>query len=203
MENIKASTQDHLDIETIQNNLIIRKDGSAVAVLRTTAVNFDLLSEREQEATIEAYGSLLNSLSFTIQVLVRSKRLNIKLYIDKLKKEKEKKENPKLKHQMTDYVNFITNLTKRNEVLDKKFYIAVPFRQTQIKIENPLQKFIAKLQGKELKPQIDIERTVEKAIPKLEPRIEQIKKQFNRVGIHVERLHTNQLVKLFYDFYNN
>lgn len=203
MENIKASTQDHLDIETIQNNLVIRKDGSAVAVLRTTAVNFDLLSEREQEATIEAYGALLNSLSFTIQVLVRSKRLNIKSYINKLRKEKERKKNPKLESQMADYINFITNLTKRNEVLDKKFYITVPFRQTQIKVENPFQKFIAKIQGKEIEPKIDIERTVEKAIPKLEPRIEQIKKQFNRVGIHVERLHTNQLVKLFYDFYNN
>ena len=202
MTNIKASTQEHLDIEDIRDNLVIRKDGSAVAVLRTTAVNFDLLSEREQEATIEAYASLLNSLSFTIQVLVRSKRLKIESYINKLRREKEERKNEKLKKQMGNYINFITNLTKKNEVLDKKFYLAVPYQNVQIKIENPLQKFLAKLQGRELKIQIDVERTVEKAIPKLEPRIEQIRKQFNRVGIRVERLNTEQLVKLFYDFYN-
>ena len=202
MTNIKASTQEHLDIEDIRDNLVIRKDGSAVAVLRTTAVNFDLLSEREQEATIEAYASLLNSLSFTIQVLVRSKRLKIESYINKLRKEKEERKNEKLKKQMANYINFITNLTKKNEVLDKKFYLAVPYQNVQIKIENPLQKFLAKLQGRELKIQIDVERTVEKAIPKLEPRIEQIRKQFNRVGIRVERLNTEQLVKLFYDFCN-
>lgn len=203
MDNIKASTQEHLDIEDIQNNLVICKDGTAVAVLRTMAVNFDLLSEREQEATIEAYAALLNSLSYTIQILIRSKRLKIESYIKKLKKEKEAQKNKKLKKQMTSYIDFITNLTKKNEVLDKKFYLAVPFRAIQIKVENPLQKFLARLRGEELQPEIDIERTIEKAVPKLEPRIEQIRKQFNRIGIRVERLKTNQLVKLFYDFYNS
>ncbi len=203
MKNIKASTQDHLDIETIQNNLIIRKDGAAVAVVRTTAVNFDLLSEREQEATVEAYGALLNSLSFPIQVLVHSKRLNIKTYINSLKKEKIRQKNKKLQEQMASYINFITNLTKRNEVLDKKFYIAIPFQKAPIQVDNPVKKFLAKIRGKELQPTIDVERTIDKAMPKLEPRVEQIRKQFSRIGIQVKRLQTNELIKLMYEFYNN
>jgi len=64
-ENIRASTQEHLDIYTIKNHLVFLKDGSVALVLRTTAINFNLLSEEEQDATIYAYAGLLNSLSFS------------------------------------------------------------------------------------------------------------------------------------------
>ena len=80
---VKATTQDHLDIEDIRDNMVILKNGSVCAVLQTTAVNFDLLSEIEQDAIIAAFSMLLNSISFPVQVVVRSKRLDITKYIEK------------------------------------------------------------------------------------------------------------------------
>ncbi|MBI3282777.1 hypothetical protein HYZ70_01740, partial [Candidatus Curtissbacteria bacterium] len=71
---IKASTQEHLDIYTIKDHLVFLKDGSVALVLQTTAINFSLLSEEEQDATIYAYSALINSLSFSIQILIRSSR---------------------------------------------------------------------------------------------------------------------------------
>ena len=79
-DNIKASTQEHLDIYTIRNHIVFLKDGSCALVMRTTAINFNLLSEEEQDATIYAYAGLLNSLSFSIQILIRSQRKNISDY---------------------------------------------------------------------------------------------------------------------------
>ena len=71
---IKASTQDHLDIEDVRDNLALLRDGSACLILQTTAVNFSLLSESEQDATIYAYAGLLNSLTFPIQIIIRSQK---------------------------------------------------------------------------------------------------------------------------------
>ncbi|MEA2020212.1 MAG: hypothetical protein U9M98_00575 [Patescibacteria group bacterium] len=203
MTEIKASTQEHLDIEEITNNLVVLKNGNAVAVLQTTAVNFDLLSEREQDSIIEAYGALLNSLSFPLQIIVRSKRLNINSYINKLSKLRNGQKTPGLKEQMDNYLAFIKNLTQKNEVLDKKCYVSVPFRNIKLTVETPIQKLIRKLQGKPAEPQIDVDRIIQKATPKLEPRIDQLEKQFNRIGIKVQRLNTEQLTKLFYEMYNS
>lgn len=202
MSEIKASTQEHLDIEDIRDNLVILKNGNAVAVLQTTAVNFDLLSEREQDAIIDAYGSLLNSLSFPLQIVIRSKKLNINAYIEQLEKRMNGQQSPGLEEQMVDYLDFIKELTKKNEVLDKKCYVALPFKNVRITVENPIQKLIRKLQGKPTQPELDIERIIQKATPKLEPRIDHLEKQFNRIGIKVKRLDNEHLVKLFYGFYN-
>ncbi len=202
MTEIKASTQEHLDIKEITNDLVVLKNGNAVAVLQTTAVNFDLLSEREQDSIIEAYGALLNSLSFPLQIIIRSKRLNISSYINQLSKLRDEQENPGLKEQMGNYLTFIKNLTQKNEVLDKECYVSVPFKNLKLTVETPIHKLIRKLQGKPVEPQVNVERIVEKATPKLEPRIDQLEKQFNRIGIRIQRLNTKQLTELFYEMYN-
>src|SRR5581483_2740349 len=118
-----ASTQQHLDIEDIRDNLVILKNGNAVAILQTTAVNFDLLSEREQDSMIIAYAALLNSLTYPIQVLVRSKRMDISNYLRLLEEARNSTPNPALENQIVLYEKFIRDLVSRNEVLDKRFYI--------------------------------------------------------------------------------
>ena len=78
---VRATSQEHLDIEDIRDDLVIMKDGGAVLVITTTAINFGLLSEREQDATIYAYAALLNSLTFPIQILIRSQKKDITGYL--------------------------------------------------------------------------------------------------------------------------
>src|SRR3989344_1118185 len=95
-----ASTQQHLDIEDIRDDIVILKNGNAVVVLETNAVNFDLLSEREQDAMIFAYAALLNSLTYPIQVLVRTRRMDISNYLQTLAEAQQKAPNQQIGYQI-------------------------------------------------------------------------------------------------------
>src|SRR3989337_3819457 len=106
-KNEYATTQDHLDIEDIKNNLVVLKNGGVCAVLQTTAVNFDLLSEIEQDAIIAAFSMLLNSITFPVQVVIRSKRLDITKYIEKVQRVETRLNDPLLKHQAQAYRKFV------------------------------------------------------------------------------------------------
>ncbi len=113
-QSIKASTQEHLDIYTIKDHLVYLKDGSVALVLKTTAINFNLLSEEEQDATIYAYAALLNSLSFPIQILIRSQRKNITDYLDRLDQRIQVTSSQKIKESIINYRQFVKSLVKEN-----------------------------------------------------------------------------------------
>src|SRR5437588_720988 len=133
------STQDHLEILDIRDNVVILKNGSACSVLQTNAVNFDLLSESEQDALIFAYASLLNSLTFPIQIVIRSKRLDISSYLEKLQVARDSQSNPRLQRRIDAYAGFIKDLIAKNNVHDKRFYIVLPFAELKIGSLNPTQ----------------------------------------------------------------
>jgi len=115
---IRASTQQHLDIEDIQDDLIILKDGSCCLVIAATAINFGLLSEREQDATIYAYAGLLNSLTFSIQIVIRSQRKDISSYLKLLEEAEAKEAKPKIKEQKIKINYFLMrNRVSANEEL--------------------------------------------------------------------------------------
>src|SRR3990167_9462964 len=132
---IKASTQDHLDLEDITEDLIILKTGWVALVLTTTAINFDILSEAEQDATIYAYGALLNSLSFPVQVLIRSKKADISAYFAHLGESLASQPNPDLKHQIQKYMDFIQATVQQRTVLDKKFYLIINFSTLELGVK--------------------------------------------------------------------
>jgi len=203
MTKIKASTQEHLDIEDIRDDFVVLKTGGVTAVLEVGAVNFDLLSEREQDAMIEAYSSLLNSLSFPIQVVVRSQKLDISSYLARLKEVEEEQESGALRKHIQLYYGFVKDLITKNEVLDKDFYVVIPHREIKISLGNPLQKILRRLRGEKEGPRaVDPEEAIEVARSKLEPRIDHLIKQFARIGIQAKRLNTEELIGLFYEIYN-
>ena len=129
---MKPSTQSHLDIYDIQNDLLILKDGSVCLLLEVSAINFGLFSEREQEATIYAYAQLLNSLNFTIQIVITSKRKDITDYLDKLEVRLSSAPSPKIKDQLLKYRDFIKSIVRQGNVLDKKFFISIPFSSLEL-----------------------------------------------------------------------
>ena len=120
------TTQDNILIEDIKQDIILLKGGGAALVLRTTAVNFGLLSGEEQLAIIQSFGQTLNSLSFPIQIVIRSKRLDISEYLQMLDKAIRLQGNSLLAGMMVRYKQFIKSSIKENEVLDKSFYIIIP-----------------------------------------------------------------------------
>lgn len=203
---IIASTQDHLDIAEIKDNAVVLKNGSACYVLQTTAINFDLLSMVEQDAAISSYSALLNALTFPIQITVRSKRLDISEYIDKVRERESKEPNEKVRQQLAAYRKFIqVDLVAKEQVLDKKFYVTIPFGSFNLSIAkgNPAGFLGGIFGGGGNKATLNIDKVLKDAVADLEPKKNFLIKEFSRVGIKAKHLNTNDLIKLFYDFYNS
>jgi len=198
-DNIKSSTQEHLDIYTIKNHLVFLKDGSCSLVLKTTAINFNLLSEEEQDATIYAYAGLLNSLSFSIQILLRSQRKNISDYINLLDSRIQSTPSQKVKESLLSYRQFVKSLVKENRVLEKKFFIVITFSAIELGLS---KSSFSLLQKAPQKPPYDLEYIEEKASMALYPRRDHIIRQFARIGLKASQLTTSELVTLFYGIYN-
>ncbi len=198
-ETIKSSTQESLDIYTIRNHLIFLKDGSCSLVLKTTSLNFNLLSEEEQDATIYTYAGLLNSLSFPVQIVIRSQRKNISDYIGLLDASIQKTASQKVKESLLSYRQFVKSLVKENRVLEKRFYIVITFTAIELGITKSTFNPFAK---EPQKPPYDLDYIEEKASMALYPRRDHIIRQFARIGLKTSQLNTTELVTLYYNIYN-
>lgn len=199
MASTLASTQQHLDIHDIDQGMVILKNGSVRMVLSCTAVNFDLLSEVEQDAIIAAYSGLLNSLSFPIQVVIRSKKMDISFYLDQLQEVEKEQTNKFLKKRIASYRGYVEQLISKNEVLDKNFYVVIPHQEMFLtSSKNPLGKLFSR--GK--KVSFSKSKVLKKAKIQLEPKKEHLIKQFSKIGVKAQQLKTQELIELFYDLYN-
>lgn len=179
-----TTTQKHLSISDISDDILILKDGGGALVLQVSAVNFGLLSEREQIAIISAFAQMLNSLSYSIQILIFSERLNINSYLTLLDNAQKLQSNPLLSKMIINYRQFIQNTVKENDVLDKKFFVVIPLYKLELGLTSSRQILQQKI------------KTI------LLPRRGQIIKQLARVGLKATQLTTKELIELFYDIYN-
>lgn len=194
---IRSTTQAFTEIEDINHDIIMFIDGSCALVVSTTAVNFGLLSEKEQEAIIYAYAGLLNSLSFPIQILVRSQHKDITSYLKLLEKQEHKQKNPKLIKNISDYRAYVAATVKEKEVLDKKFYIIIPFSSLELGASTKVL-FGSKKRGLPY----DKEYIYDKALTVLTPKRDHIMRLLNRLGLRGKQLTGEQLTRLFFSIYN-
>lgn len=197
---IRASTQEHLEIEDIKDDLVLMKDGSCCLVLLTTAINFGLLSEKEQDATIYAYAALLNSLTFPAQIVIRSQRKDVTAYLKLIDLELAKQTNKLLREQIQKYRNFIEEIVKKNNVLDKEFFAIIPFSALELGVAKTLTTVISPKK----KGGLPFEKgyILEKAKMALIPKRDHLIRLFNRLGLKTRQLKTQELIQLFYKTYN-
>lgn len=194
----KIPTQDHLDIEDIANDLVLLKDGSACLIIEVGAVNFGLLSEREQDATMYAYAQLLNSLTFSIQIVISSRRKDISVYLERLDSYLAKIAEPKLKDQLTKYRDFVKAIVRQGNVLDKKFYIAIPFSSLELGVSSSIKS----LGGKSPKKNYPTEYIIERANTNLAPKRDHLMRLLARIGLKGRQMTSPELLQLFFDLYN-
>lgn len=178
------TTQQHLLISDIRDDIVLLKNGGGALILQVSAVNFGLLSDREQFAIIGSFAQMLNSLNFSIQILIYSERLNINSYLELLNKAQLSQLNPLLSRMIGSYREFIQTTIKENDVLDKKFYVVIPLFALELGITASKESLEQKI------------RTV------LLPRRDQVIRQLNRVGLNATQLTNQKLIELFYDIYN-
>lgn len=204
MSNIYDSTQDFIDIYDIKNDLVILKNGKVAAVLQLNSINFDLLSPREQDAIISSYADIINSLNFTVQIVIKSRSMNIEKYVNKLLDIEQKITDPLLKTQAEGYRKFVQKTIRVNKVLDKQFYLVIP--SGYVEYENvgksPFE-FFSKLMGKQNKREenIDVDRLVMETRGDLIPKIDTLIRLFEKIHINARRMTTVELVKLYFDAY--
>jgi type IV secretory pathway VirB4 component len=187
---VKATTQQFIEIEEIQDDVVLLKDYSAVLVIEISAVNFWLLSSEEQMSIIYAYGSLLNSLSFPLQILILSKKMDISNYLDYLDQRIAKTSDEILKTRLKSYKEFIKNIVKKNTVLEKRFFFVIPF--------SPLELGISGVNTSSLKKDYVLSR----AKTSLYPKRDHLLRLLAKIGLSGKVLQKQELTELFYNLYN-
>lgn len=201
---LTSTTQDHLPIYDIKDNLIVLKNGSAAMVIETSAVNFGLLSEQEQDAIIYAYAALLNSLNFSIQILIRSERKDISSYLGLLTEAAKKQSSPTKRAWINAYRTFISETVQRKNVLDKKFYIVLPFSSLELGTVKSLGAAVGgqikASSGQKLPAPVG--EIVKKANMSLIPKWDHVLRQVERIGLTARQLTNQELLSLLYRTYN-
>jgi type IV secretory pathway VirB4 component len=201
---IKGTTQEHLPIEDIIDDIVILKDGSAISVLRVSSVNFDLLSEREQSALVMAYGGILNSLNFPVQIIIKSDTKDIGSYMKRLNEAEGKQTNQILKERIKKYRKYIEDIVKRNDVLSKSFYVVVKFSSLELGIKSAGKQGLMGLIKKNRDIGLPYPKgyILEKAKASLEPKKDHLIRLFSRLGLEILSLENKELTELFYKIYN-
>jgi hypothetical protein len=196
----KASTQQFLEISQIKEGVIVLKNHALRGVLMVSSLNFALKSEEEQNAIIYQFQSFLNSLDFSLQIVVQSRKLNNTGYLDKIKELKKKKKNELLKVQTTDYRNFIKELIKGGSIMAKSFFIVVPFTlfETKTKKATGLKELLKPSQIAGTLTKSQFQRTKSQ----LWQRMEFVALGLRRTGLRSVPLNTSELIELFWAYHH-
>ena len=187
----KATTQAFIEIEEIKDDIMLLKDRSAVTVIEIGAVNFWLLSAEDQMSMIYTYASLLNSLSFPVQIVIISKMMNISSYIEYIDAMVTTQKDENMKNRLTDYREFIKGIVKKNTVLEKRFFFVVPFSPLEMGLNAGKS---AKGYGKEY--------LFNRAKTALYPKRDHLIRLLSKVGLKPSVLQKQELTELFYNLYN-
>lgn len=202
------STQNTLQISEIRDGLAIMNDGTFRAVVMCKSINFDLMSPQEREAVEFSYQGFLNSLYFPIQIFIRSQKVDIRPYLEKLDKIRSEQDNMLLGLLMEDYVAFLADIAQQTNIMDKKIYIVIQYPDPDEKLKSALKQssgFFTGL-GTMLKPKtphvvID-ESLLENAKTEMRNRVQAVMQGLQQCGVQSLPLDTQELIELYYDAYN-
>lgn len=198
--NINSSTQEYLDIAEIKDSTVIMKDGTLRAVLLVSSINFALKSEDEQNAVIDSYVRFLNNISFTLQIVIQSRELDINGYLDYLKGKEKEQTNKLLKAQTREYTEYVKELTSMGKIMNKRFYVVVPYDPATDKHKGFFSSFKDAIRPANLI--ILKEKIFREYQEMLGRRVDSVVSGLESMGVVVSRLETQDLIELYYKTYN-
>lgn len=197
------STQRYLQFSSVHDDTLVLKNGGIRAIIEVTAVNFDLKSEREQDALIISYQHFLNSLDFPVQIIVHSRKLDIDHYLETLEERLKAQSNELLREQVQDHIEYIHSLVEYTDIMEKHFFVIVPLPRPMTEDKSIFAKFW---------DYISPDDTVQEAIARrkefnelkknLDTRINVVTTGLENCGLHVHQLRTEEIIELFYQHYN-
>jgi len=197
---MKSSSQTIVDIQEIKEDVVMLKDGSIRAILMVSGVNFDLMSDEEQNAIIGSFQDFLNSLDFTVQIVIQSRNMNITNYLNGMEQRKNQEKDPLIKFQIENYIEFVKSFTEKTNIMTKNFYVVIPYEKAISggQIEKGILSVLKGGGGANQAAQADIQAI----LSQLETRIDNIAAGLKPLGLNVVRLGNEELTELFYNLYN-
>lgn len=199
------TTQNSLLISEIRDGMVIMHDGSFRAVIACKSINFDLMSSREREGVEFSYQNFLNALYFPVQIFIRSQRVDIGPYIDRLVAIRRSQDNMLLNVLMDDYINFIDALSQEANIMDKSFFIIVPYYPAG-DMSNVIEQgkgFFGRLLPKNQTNTTKIDAaTYTKAKDEIKNRVDSVMSGLYQIGVKSVQLNTKELGELYYNVYN-
>lgn len=198
MPNQKAATQRFVPIRDIKDSVVIKRDGEMLMVLLASSVNFALKSLDEQKAILQQFQSFLNTLDFSLQIYVQSRKLNIEPYLELLAGMEGKQDNDLMKIQLAEYMEFIRSFTTDVDVMSKSFFVVIPYSPTKLN----LQKNVTSLFGGGSSAAMTNDQQFEEHRLQLEQRVGMVTQGLAGVGVRTMKLQKDELVELYYHLYN-
>lgn len=203
------STQNNLQIAEIRDGIVIMNDGSFRSVVMVKSINFDLMSPQEREGVEFSYQGFLNSLYFPIQIFIRSQKVDIRPYLERLDKIRTEHDNMLLAMLMDDYIGYIDSLAAETNIMDKHFYIVIPFfpltesqKQKPLTSSKNLFDGVFNIFSKPSTHVVITEPDLEEAKAELRNRVQAVLSGLLQCGVQGLPLDTQELIELYYDAYN-
>lgn len=189
------ATQDFVPIRDVRDDVVILKNGQMCKILLASSINFALKSRDEQQAILFQFQNFLNTLDFSLQIYVQSRRLNIEPYIATLKALEPIQYNDLMRVQLREYIEFIRTFTTEVDVMSKNFFVVVPYTPPKLDFKKSFTSILS--QGKVIETN-----TFEEQRLQLEQRQSVVEQGLNRIGVRTIPLKDDELVELFYHIYN-
>ncbi|MCF7831027.1 hypothetical protein K9M41_03490 [Candidatus Gracilibacteria bacterium] len=209
-ENVKAaknnkalSTQRYLQFAGVRDNTLILKNGGLRAVMEVSSVNFSLKSEEEQDSIIGSYQQFMNSIDFPVQILVRSRKLDIDNYLEDLRQKMRNLKNILLQEQMKDYIEYVQKLVEYSDIMEKRFFVVIPQNPARAEKKSLISKFLAYIMPDDTVMDILKRRKEFKELKRqLDQRVNVVETALGNCGLNVNQLETEKIIELFYQVYN-
>lgn len=196
-----GSTQDFVPISEVRDGIVVLKDGSLRAILLASSINFALKSEDEQTAFIVQFQNFLNSLDFTVQILVQSRSLDIRPYVATLETSYKAQIDDLMRVQIREYIEFVKSFTEAANIMTKNFFVVVPYAQATISIGRKGPASFLPF-GKKKAGSVEAETSFEEAVSQLEQRIGIVQQGLVRTGVRTVQLGTEEAIELLYKMFN-
>jgi hypothetical protein len=194
----KNATQKFVPIDDVRDGIVILKEGGMRGVLMASSINFSLKSNDERQAILMQFQDFLNSLDFSIQILVQSRRLDIRPYVALLEGRHKEQTNDLMKIQIEQYIQFVKSFTESTNIMTKNFFIVIPYDGAIISSN----KGVFSAFGSQNKSKESQEEDFEEKKNQLEQRMAVVEQGLVRCGVRVAKLGTDEVVELFYKIFN-
>jgi len=196
-------TQNIIAVDRIENNALVLKSGALRKILMVLGINFDLKSEEEQNLIIFTYQNFLNSLNFSIQQFVHTRKLNIEDYLTKVAQLQNSEKNELLKNLIGEYKEFVGSLVAQNPIMSKSFFVIVPYDPIGLPQagKTALKKFTGLFKKEPVQTAQESPTSIE-SFTQLEQRVDQVTTGLSQIGLRVVPLNEQELSELLYNLYN-